>query len=138
MLVALGCVVLPVFLLAETAAEDSPLICSFPDEDFVPALFAEKVANDRHAFGRIWMLYFFCFPVVFLAASVGAILPAFASDERFLASGQILLIFSPSLFLLWNFYIPCNLHGISPLGVGVRDVYQGEAIFSGWSFSPLF
>ena len=52
--------------------------------------------------------------------------------------GQILLIFSPSLFLLGNFYIPCDLHWISPLGVGVRDVYQGEAIFRCWPFFPLF
>ena len=51
--------------------------------------------------------------------------------------GQILLIFSPSLFLLGNFYIPCDLHWISPLGVGVRDVYQGEAFFRRRSFSPF-
>jgi hypothetical protein len=80
-LVALGSIVLPVFLLAETAAEDGPLICSFPDEDFMPALFAGKGADDRHALGWIRMLDFFCFPIVPFAAPVGSILLACTADK---------------------------------------------------------
>ena len=81
MLVDLGGVVLPVFLLAEAAAEDGPLICSFPDEDFMPALFAGEGADDRHAFGWIRMLDFFCFSVVPFAAPIGAVLLTLASVE---------------------------------------------------------
>lgn len=81
MLVALRSVVLPVFLLAEAAAEDGPLICSFPDEYFMPALFAGEGADDRHAFWWIRMLDFFCFSVVPFAAPIGAVLLTLASVE---------------------------------------------------------
>ena len=72
---------LPVFLLAEAAAEDGPLVCSFPDKDFMPTLFTGKGANNRHAFWRIRMLIFFRFPVVLFAAPVGAILLACTADK---------------------------------------------------------
>ena len=51
--------------------------------------------------------------------------------------GQILLIFSSSLFLLGDFYIPCDLQRIPPAGEGIHDVYQGISLFRRRSFSPF-
>lgn len=67
----------------------------------MPALFTEKVTNDRHAFGRIGMLYFFF--AVLLVAPVGAILPTFASDKGFPALGTDLTHFFSLAFSSWEF-----------------------------------
>lgn len=88
---------LPVFLLAEAAAEDGPLVGSFPDEDFMPAFFAGEGADDRHAFWWIRMLDFFRFPVVLFTAPIGAVLLACTADKRFPALGTDLTHFLPLL-----------------------------------------
>ena len=103
MLVALGSIVLPVFLLAEAAAEDGSLVGSFLDKDFVPALFAGKGTDDRHAFGWIRVIDFFRFPVVPFAAPIGAVLLALASVEGFPALGTNLTHSSSLAFSSFSF-----------------------------------
>ena len=103
MLVALGSIVLPVFLLAEAAAEDGSLVGSFPDKDFVTALFAGKGSNDRHAFGWIRVLDFFRFPVVLFTTPIGAILLALAFVEGFPALGTDLTHFFSLAFSSFSF-----------------------------------
>ena len=130
---------LPVFLLAEAAAEDGPLICSFPDKDFMPTLFAGKGADDRYAFWRIRMLDFFCFPVVLFTAPIGAVLLALASVEGFPALGTDLTHFFSSSFRFSFFaelqilfesfivFVPLCIEDVDPLvfhGNEYQDIVQ--------------